>query len=193
MDSTRLLIVDADETASDRLVMTLTAGGLNIAAERADTPIGIEVALRWFEPHVVLLTAGLPGVDSMRVLDLVQEVCPHVQLVFVMNAPQDEPPPQVGVRAAGCILRSDPRRLHEAVRDAAKESRTRRSLWRADRALKDSEVRFRLFMDNRPGAAYIRDLDRSSSQRSACEPSAPDRSMGDLCGCRTARGDCAVQ
>lgn len=159
MDLARLLIVDADAVAFDRLVTTLTEGGLNIAAERADTPIGIEVALRWFEPQVVLLTAGLPGVDSLRALDLVQEVCPHARLVFVMNAPRDEPPREVSVRAAGCVLRSDQRRLHEAVRDAAHESHTRRSLRRAEPALKDSEVRFRLFMDNLPGAAYIKDLD----------------------------------
>jgi diguanylate cyclase (GGDEF)-like protein/PAS domain S-box-containing protein len=159
MDSVRLLIVDSDPQASDQLAQALRAESLHIAAERADTPVGIEVAMRWFEPDVVLSKVNVPGLDGAQLRELVDKLAPELPFIFVLDRPQDEFPDQAARHGGDWVLLAEQARLVELVRNAAAMSKSRRLVQRAERARRDSETRFELFMQNLPGAAYIRDID----------------------------------
>ncbi len=104
MDSIRLMIVDSDPQASDLLVKALRTEELDIAAERADTPVGIEVAMRWFEPDVVLSKVNLPGLDGVQSRELVFKLAPELPFIFLLDRPQDELPGKAARRGGEWVL-----------------------------------------------------------------------------------------
>ncbi len=86
MNAIRVLVVDASESTSDLLDIDVLQGGVRVVTERADSLAGVEEALRWFEPDLVLSELSLPGLDGMQTLSLVRRLCPTVPLVFVSDA-----------------------------------------------------------------------------------------------------------
>jgi diguanylate cyclase (GGDEF)-like protein/PAS domain S-box-containing protein len=169
METIRLLIVDSDPVASEMLATALRAENLTIAAERADTPTGIEVAMRWFEPDVVLSNVNVPDLDGAEVHDLVSRLAPDLPFIFLLDRPQDELPEIATRSGTEWVWLAERPRLVELVRNAGAKSSSRRLIQQAEQALKNSETRFNLFMQNLPGAAYIRDPDgRFSYVNGAC-------------------------
>lgn len=179
MNAIRVLVIDSSESASDTLALGMAQGGVRVVTERADSLERIEASLRWFEPDVVLSEFALPGLDGMQALRLVRGVHPAVPFVFVSDLP-DEPQQLDALRegALDCVPRSDRVRLLSAVRHALNEAFERRGRRDAQRALQESEMRFRLFMEHMPGAAYMKDLDgkftyvNSAAKRTIGRPAA---------------------
>ena len=179
MNAIRMLVIDSSESASDVLAPDMADGGVRVVTERADSLERIEDSLRWFEPDLVLSEFALPGLDGMQALRLVRSLRPAVPFVFVSDLP-GEPQKLDALRegALDCVPRSDRVRLLSAVRHALNEAFERRGRRDAERALQESEMRFRLFMEHMPGAAYMKDLDgkftyvNSAAKRTIGRPAA---------------------
>lgn len=160
MNAVRMLVIDSSESTSELLAMDLREDGIKLQTERADSRAGIEEALQWFEPDLVLSRFGLPELDGMQTLGLVHRIRPAVPFIFVADA-RVEPQELAALRqgALDYVPRSDRVRLLAAVRHALNEAFERRVRREAERALQESEIRFRLFMEHMPGAVYMKDLD----------------------------------
>jgi PAS domain S-box-containing protein len=160
MKPIRVLMISATDSPRSMLPLELMQGGVRIATEQAETAHGIRQALQWFQPDLVLSEAGVPSLSGMDALHLVRELQPELPFVFVSDT-QTEQQQLEALRngAIDCVPRSDKPRLVAAVRHALILVHERRARSAVERALQESEIRFRLFMEHMPGAITMKDLD----------------------------------
>lgn len=156
----RVLVLDSADTSAELLALDMLQGGTRVVTERAQTIEGLEEALQWFEPDLVLSEFALPGFDGLQALERVRQRRPGVPFVFVADARGEHVELDALRRGAlDYVPRGDRVRLLAAVRHALQEAFEHRARHEAERALQDSEIRFRLFMEHMPGAVYMKDLD----------------------------------
>ena len=183
MKAIRALVIDDAESPIDLLATDLPQGGARVVTEHTDTLRGVEEALQWFEPDLVLSEFALPELDGMQVLGVVRRLRPAVPFVFVSDARSEQQ--QLEALRAGaldCVPRSDRVRLMSAVHHALNEAFERRARHEAERALQDSEIRFRLFMEHLPGAVYMKDLDGRFTYVNTIAERMIGRPAGDILG-----------
>jgi PAS domain S-box-containing protein len=155
-----VVAVDAPGSTTDFLPVDLLPEGTRVVTEVADSPGTFEAFLQWFEPDLVLANYALPTLPGLEALARLQQLRPGVPLVFVatvMNDAQALEALRHGAR--DYVLRSDRARLMAALLQARMASTERRVRDDVLRNLQNSEIRFRLFMEHMPGAAYMKDLD----------------------------------
>ena len=160
MKSVRLMLIDATDTTPPYLPLDLLPESDNTLIEHAASTQAIELALRWFEPDVVLSEFSVATLQSMQALELLQRLRPGVPVVLV-SARHDEQLELEALRHGvfDCVPRNDRTRLLAVITHALSVTRERRFRAEAERAWQESEIRFRLFMEHMPGAVYMKDLD----------------------------------
>lgn len=160
MNPIRVLVVDTSESTGDLLATELVQVGIKAVTERADSRAGIEEGLQWFEPDLVLAEFGLPEIGGMETLELVRRLRPAIPFIFISQARAEQQELEALRQGAlDYVPKSDRVRLLSAVRHALNEAFERRVRRDAERALQESEIRFRLFMEHMPGAVYTKGLD----------------------------------
>lgn len=187
MNAIRVLIIDTFDSIGDLLATDMLQVGMQVATERADSRAGIEEALQWFEPDLVLSEFGLPELDGMQTLGLVRRLRPAVPFIFISEK-RGEQMELDALRqgALDYVPKSDRVRLLSAVRHALNEAFERRVRRDAERALQESEMRFRLFMEHMPGAVYMKDLDGKFTYVNTVAKRTIGRPAGEILG-RTLR------
>lgn len=160
MNPVRLMFIDAADSTPPYLPLDLLPGGGNIRTEHASSAQAIELTLRWFEPDVVLSEFSVAALQRMHALDLLRRLRPGVPLVLV----SDEHNEQLELEALrhgvfDCVPSNDRARLLAVMTHALSVTHERRFRAEAERAWRESEMRFRLFMEHMPGAVYMKDLD----------------------------------
>jgi PAS domain S-box-containing protein len=160
MKPVRLMLIDAAESTPRYLPLELLRGGESPLVEHADSAQAIELTLRWFEPDLVLSEFSVATLQKMQAFELVRQWRVGVPLVVI----SDEHNEQLELEALregafDCVPRNDKARLLAAMTHALNVTHERRFRAEAERALQESEIRFRLFMEHMPGAVYTKDLD----------------------------------
>jgi PAS domain S-box-containing protein len=183
MKPIRVLMIAASDAPREMLPLDLLQGGVRIATEQADTAHLVEQALQWFQPDLVLSEAGVPALDGIEALQLVRRLRPELPFVFVSDR-QSEQQQLDALRqgALDCVPRSDKPRLVAAVRHALTVVHERSARREAERALQESEIRFRLFMEHMPGAIYMKDLDGRFTYVNSAARHVIGRPAGDILG-----------
>ena len=156
----RVLVIDTSESTADLLTIDMLRWGLKVVTECAHSRAGIEEALQWFEPDVAISEFGLPELDGTQTLKLVHQLRPEIPFIFVSDTHGEQQQlDALRQGAVDCVPKLDRVRLLSAVRHALNEAFERQVRRDAERALQDSEIRFRLFMEHMPGAVYMKGLD----------------------------------
>ncbi len=160
MKPIRLLLIRDEHTPADFLPLDLLPFGARVVTEHADSALLVEQALQWLEPDLVVAEYELPALPRLQALRLVRRLRPSVPVIVVADA-RDEARELEALHhgALDCVAKADRTRLLAAMRHALNEVHERRARLEAERALQDSELRFRLFMEHMPGAVYMKDLD----------------------------------
>jgi two-component system OmpR family response regulator len=117
----RVLVVEDDEAVRDLLVTILRADGYEVRADRDG--LAALRSLRTFRPDLLLLDAGLPGIDGRSVARRVRESS-DVPIVFVTGADSSEEI-QAGFRAGAddsVVKPFDPEELSWRVRAVLRRS-----------------------------------------------------------------------
>jgi len=136
---------------------------------RVDSEAGLRKALREFVPDVVLSDFSMPGFSGQAALAIVSEHAPDTPLVFVSGAVGEELAIEALKRgAADYVLKDNLRRLPSAVWRALQLKRDRIERRHIERALMESEDRFRNIVEN--SQDWIWEIDLQGRQ-TYCNPS----------------------
>jgi PAS domain S-box-containing protein len=159
-DPIKVLLVEDIAEAAVLLIREMRKGGLEIVAHRVDTRDELAQALEQFEPDVILSDYALPGFGGMTALQMAMHYRPDTPFIFVSGTIGEERAIEaVRQGATDYVLKDNHARLVPAIRRALTEAGERRARRRAELEREESEQRFRLFMQQLPGAAYIKDLE----------------------------------
>jgi PAS domain S-box-containing protein/diguanylate cyclase (GGDEF)-like protein len=143
-DPLRVLMVD--DSAPD---LALNARALrDLGREFLTVCVASETALRealsGFRPDIILSDFSMPGFSGQEALDIVQELAPEVPFIFVSGTIGEELAIDAMQRgAADYVLKDNLRRLQPAIERALRSAELLRERRRMERALSDSEERFR--------------------------------------------------
>ena len=145
----RVLLVEDVPTDAELEVRELKRAGLRVAYRIVDTEPAFRAAVREFDPEVILSDFSMPHFDGMWALDLARELAPDVPFIFVSGTIGEE----YAIRAlrngaTDYVLKSNLVRLPAAVERALLENEDRLARLRAEQALHESDVRFRLLVEN---------------------------------------------
>jgi len=160
MKSLRLMLIDAADTTPQYLPLNLLPNGEAILVEHAASALGIKLTLDFFEPDLVLSEFSLETLQSMQALEVLHELRPGLPLIIVSDRHDEQLVLRAVVRGAfDCVPKHDRTRLLIAMTHALNASRERRLRAKAERSLQESEMRFRIFMEQVPDAIYMKDLE----------------------------------
>ena len=160
MRPVRILLIDMANPTPRYLPLDLLRGGEGIVVEHAASGQAIEQTLPWFEPDLVLSDFNAAMRHDKQSLKALHRLGPGVPLVLVSDE-HDEQRELEALRggAFDCVPKHDKARLLAVMTHALSVTHERRFRALAERALQESEIRFRLFMEHMPGAVYMKDLE----------------------------------
>ena len=155
----KILMLEDNPVDAELMTRELAKAGVDFTAKRVDTRAGFAEALEAFAPNVVLLDCKLPGYDSAEALAHERRVHPEIPVVIVTGTIGDEA--AVELLKAGAkdyVLKSNLVRLAPAVERVISVERGIRARKAAERAVRESEAKFRSVVEqNVAGIAIIRD------------------------------------
>ena len=157
----RILFVEDLALDAELCEHELRRAGLEFTSERVYTRDEYERALSESSPDLILSDFSMPtDLDGFSALSIAREKAIGVPFVFVSGTIGEER--AVAAMKAGAtdyVLKDKLDRLGPVVKRALQEARDRRSMTKAQDALRASEATFRSFMGHLPGRASIRDLE----------------------------------
>lgn len=139
------------EDSSDDVVLNLRAlRGMDrrLVTECVATEAGLREALERFAPDVILSDFSMPGFSGMEALRVAGELAPDTPFLFVSGTIGEELAIDAMQRGAvDYVLKDNLRRLQPAIERALRGAAEKRERQRMQRALRDSEERFRAIVE----------------------------------------------
>lgn len=110
---------------------------------------------------LLLVDYQLPDFSGKDAMEMARARCPDVPFIFLSGVLGEEAAIEsLHSGATDYVLKQRQERLLPAIRRALAEAAEHRQRQAAERAARRSEERFRVFMDNLPGLAFIKDAER---------------------------------
>ncbi len=154
----RILNLEDDPIDSELASELLNADGLSVEIDRVDSLPAFQQALEQGSYALILSDYTVPGMDTLEALRLARTIRPEVPFVFLSGTMgEDQAIETLKLGASDYVLKQRTARLGPAVRRALKEAEEQSLRRRAEEALKETDERFRAFMDNSPTIAWMKD------------------------------------
>src|SRR5918998_991909 len=153
----RVLLVEDSEDDALLLVRMLRRGGYDPAWERVDTPAAMEAALDGRSWDLIISDHSMPAFSSLAALRLLRRKG-FVDLPFIIVSGRIGEDAAVSAMKAGAddyLMKDNPARLNSAIERELRDAEVRRSCREAEAALRDSETRFRLMIEQSPLSIQI--------------------------------------
>ncbi len=166
-DATReerpLRILFVEDFAPDRELAerSLRAEGMSFVSLCVEEEAPFLAALDDFHPDLVISDYALPTFDGMRALRLSMERKPNLPFIIVTGSSNEET--AVACMKAGAtdyVIKEHVRRLPFAVQEALLQKTTRSAREEAERALRESEAKFRALAESTPTAILLYQKDK---------------------------------
>ncbi len=145
----KVLLLDENGEDAERITGVLKEGGLAITANWTRTKREYQKAMILFDPDIVLADAELADFDAFAAMQMAHGVCLDLPFIFVSNSSDTYlAADAIKAGAADYVDKGRLERLVTAVRGALESAAEDRRRGEQDRALRQSEERFRQFADN---------------------------------------------
>jgi PAS domain S-box-containing protein len=144
----RVLIVEDSPDDLELLLFELRQGGYDPTYERVDTAEGMNAALDRQEWEIVIADYAMPRFSALAALSLLQSRSLDLPFIIVSGTIGEET--AVEAMRAGAhdyVMKGHLARLIPAITRELREAGIRRTRRQAEKALRESEERFRLFME----------------------------------------------
>src|SRR5829696_8049945 len=153
----KVLFVEDSEDDALLLLRTLRKGGYDPTWERVDTPQDMEAALHGASWDLVISDHSMPAFSSSAALGLLRRKG-FVNLPFIIVSGQIGEDAAVAAMKAGAhdyLMKDNLARLNSAIERELREAEVRRERRRTETALRASETRFRLMIEQSPLGTQI--------------------------------------
>jgi len=157
------VILHLEDNPMDQKVVakTLEAELENLRFITCENRDEFEAALREGGFDLLLADYQVPGFNDLEALELARRQCPDIPFIFLSGVLGEEAAiDSMRSGATDYVLKQRMERLVPAVQRALREAAEHRRLQEAESARRRVEERFRVFMDNLPGLACIKDTQR---------------------------------
>lgn len=156
----RILLVEDTPTDAELALRELTRSGIRHESRRVDTEAALRRELDEFAPDVVLSDFSMPHFDGMSALKVVREHRPDTPFIFVSGRIGEELAiDSLKMGASDYVIKTNLSRLPSAVTRVMEQVEERDARRRIENELHEVNQMFRAFMENMPGAAFIKDGD----------------------------------
>jgi PAS domain S-box-containing protein len=154
----RVLILEDVQTDAILMENELVESGLNPVSKCVSTKAAFINAISDFSPELILSDYSLPSFNGLAALNITKKKCPHLPFIFVSGALGEETAIDLLKKGAtDYVLKNRLSRLAPAVTRALHEIEEREELIKVEKALKESEARYRTIFENTGAATIIID------------------------------------
>ncbi len=145
----RVLMLEDTPTDAELAERELRKAGIAFTSLRVDTRDAFVRALEEFHPDVIMSDYKLPDFNGMEALQIVRREHPEVPVVMVTGALSDiEAVELIHAGARDYVLKDRLARLAPAVQRALATERSARARKAAEKALQESEAKFRALVES---------------------------------------------
>ena len=145
----KILFVEDSPADAALNLRSLNDLGRPLVSETVASEAALRDALARFSPDIVLSDFSMPGFSGQDALKIVREVASDLPFIFVSGTIGEELAIDAMQRGADdYVLKDNLRRLQPAIERALRGSAERRERQRMQRALRESEERFRAIVEN---------------------------------------------
>jgi PAS domain S-box-containing protein/diguanylate cyclase (GGDEF)-like protein len=149
LSSLKVLLVEDSAADAELVLRALRTLPVLIEHLRVDNESGLREGLAGFAPNIVLSDFSMPGFSGQEALTIVREQTPHVPFLFVSGTIGEELAIEaLHGGAMDYVLKDNLRRLPSAVERALETAGQRSERVRIERALRESEERFRTIVES---------------------------------------------
>lgn len=154
----RLLVIEDSPLDCELVLREVQRGGFDVEHRRVQDQSQLEQTLVSFSPDVILSDFTMPRFSGAEALSIVKRIVPDIPFIFVSGTiGEDRAVEAIKLGATDYILKDRLRRLVPAITRALEDAQARLQHRQAQAALRETEERFRSFMQHLPGSASVAD------------------------------------
>lgn len=157
-ESIRILFVEDVSTDMELAIRELKKENVKFTSVRVESQKEFLEQLEGFRPDIVISDYSMPTFTGLEALKLTLRYAPGVPVIMLTGSLNEETAVAcIKAGATDYVLKDKMKRLPFAVREAMAQKVVKIEKDKAERALKDSEARYRTFLDSTSDMAFIKD------------------------------------